>query len=175
MVIMGLAKMKINYTNLPEEARAHMESCLVSTLPSMDAMGVSSVIYAFGLMHCSWPALSSALQHAFQHASVSRLPAMVNQNVFMTLNGFANMDTLWTQLMPEMQQATEQAVIAMAHSSRSQSKDAEQPVANAIYCLGKMSVPWSALSTEFHAAIVETVILLQDKLLPQSLCNFVSG
>lgn len=97
------------------------------------------------------------------------------QDIFMTLHGLANMEVKWTTLMPAMRQEAEQALIAKVQSIQLQDDNSAQRVTNSIHSLGSMGAPWKSFSPAFHAAVVDAFMLLQDKVIPQSMSNFIYG
>lgn len=147
-----------------------MESCLLQILNTMNEHEVSNIIHAFGHMGCAWATVSPALQAAFQNAVVKKVLTMQPQGVSITLHGLANMDAKWTNLMPEMRKKTEQAVITILQEQR----DIAHEMAISIHSLGKMA-PWKTLPAEFQAAVLDAFNLLQDKLTPQDISNFIYG
>lgn len=90
MTIYGLGQMGFAHDDLPSELRKGTERCLVHSLSNMNEQELSSVIYAFGQMRCTWTAVRTALQAAIQQAVVEKILTMQSQGVHMILHGLAS-------------------------------------------------------------------------------------
>lgn len=176
MTLLGLAKMKMTYAMLPETFVFGVEDVLLHTLQYFDPQGVSTVLYALGLMSWPWADVSPGLELALQKEMIKIIPVVSAQGLSIALHGLAHMEVKWAELMPGLLKALEDELQKRLESALFYDyPHAAVQAASFIASLSHMKADFNALSPVLQHHVQDAFVILHQKFSPQGLANYIYG
>lgn len=166
MTLVGLEKMCISLPSLPDEVCAHVYNCLLTTMPAMNALEVSSAVRAMGMMNAHWAPWghgsdwSEEFKATMLAAIVEHLRRMERRKVpfflFCTLLGLSKARAGWSTLPTVF---TEAVVGALDCGFVREATSADMDnMLGVLRSLGSMGAQWGHFSKQFQQDICQNII-----------------
>ena len=166
----GMAKMKLDWSSLPESTRTTLLQSLERSTPKMEKQAVSNTLWAFGTMGARWPEINDKLKKVLVGVIISTLSSMDAQSLSITLYSLAKLECKYSTFSTPLKQALVSSCIECSHDA-----DARE-LAIQLYSLGRMSASFrKSLPRKLQESILKSLTISASKMTEQNLANCVWG